>query len=69
MIDLKEPCKNCQGIDRCIKAVENTINNIPTGSGRDVVRCLHFADLERAVMNRVFKGISEALKSYGGDSQ
>lgn len=69
MIDLKEPCRNCQGIDRCIKAVKNTINNIPTGHGRDVVRCLHFADLERAVMKCVFDGINEALKNYGGDSQ
>lgn len=61
MIDLKEPCKNCQGIDRCIKAVTNTINNIPTGSGRDVVRCIHFANFEYALMTCVFEGISEAL--------
>lgn len=69
MPDLKEPCKNCQGIDRCIKAIQNTIDNIPTGHGRDFVDCAHFADFEYTVMKCVFDGISEARKNYRGELQ
>ena len=69
MINLKEPCKNCQGIDFCIKAVSNSIDNIPTGRGRDTTDCAHFADFEYAFMKCVCDGINEALKNYKGVSQ
>ena len=62
MINLKEPCKSCQCIDYCTKAVRNTIDNIPTGHGRDAFDCAHFSDFECAFLKCVCDGISNALK-------
>lgn len=67
MINLKKPCKNCQGIDYCTKAVRNTIDNIPTGHGRDTVDCAYFANFEYAFMKCVCDGINEALQNYKGE--
>lgn len=64
MINLKEPCKNCQCIDSCIKAVQNTIKNIPTGHGRDAFDCVHFSDFECAFMKCVHNSIHKALMYY-----
>ncbi len=61
MINLKESCRNCKGIDRCIKAVAYNINNMAFPNKKDVIRCIDFACFESAVTEYVMNGFDQAL--------
>lgn len=61
MINLKESCRKCPGIDRCIKAVANNINNIAFPNKKDIIRCIDFANFESVVTEYVMNGFNQAL--------
>lgn len=61
MIDLKEPCRNCKDIDRCINVVANNINNMLLPHKKDAIRCINFGHFESAVTKYVMDGFNQAL--------
>lgn len=61
MINLKEPCRNCKDIDRCIKVVANNINNMHLPHKKDAIRCINFGHFESAVTKYVMDGFNQAL--------
>ena len=70
MIDLKESCRNCKDIDRCIKVVANNINNMHLPHKKDAIRCINFGHFESAVTKYVMDGMNEALmKENKNDTQ
>lgn len=64
MIDLKESCRNCPDIDRCIKVVANNINNMHLPHKKDAIRCINFGHFESAVTEYVMDGFNQALSTY-----
>lgn len=58
MINLKESCRNCKGIDACIKVAANNIN-----SGRNInaIRCINFDHFESAVRKYVMDDMMKEL--------
>ena len=69
MIDLKESCRNCKDIDRCIKAVAHNINNMHLPHKKDVIRCINFGHCESVVTQYVMDGMNEAFVNYKGEPQ
>lgn len=61
MINLKESCRKCPGIDRCIRAVAHNINNMALSNKKDIIRCIDFADFESTVTEYVMNGFNQAL--------
>lgn len=64
MIDLKESCRNCPDIDRCIKVVASNINNMLLPHKKDAIRCINFGHFESAVTKYVMDGFNQALLTY-----
>lgn len=64
MIDLKESCRNCKDIDRCINVVANNINNMYLPHKKDAIRCINFGHFESAVTKYVMDGFNQALSTY-----
>ena len=64
MINLKETCRTCKGIDRCIKAVESNINNMTPSDQKQKIRCIDFANFESAVTEYVMYCFNQALLTY-----
>lgn len=53
MINLKESCRKCPGIDACIKVVARNINNMHLPHKKDAIRCINFGYFESAVTEYV----------------
>lgn len=64
MINLKESCRKCNGIDRCIKVVANNINNMYLPHKKDAIRCINFGHFESVVTKYVMDGFNQALSTY-----
>jgi hypothetical protein len=64
MINLKESCRKCKGIDRCIKAVAHNINNMHLPHKKDAIRCINFGYFQSAVTKYVMDGFDQALLEY-----
>ena len=70
MINLKESCRKCQKLDRCIKAVAHNINNrffLPFE--KKWVNCVDFAQFESVVEDYVMYSFQEALSNYYKESR
>lgn len=61
MINLKESCRNCKDIDRCIEVVANNINNMLLPHKKDTIRCINFGHFESAVTEYVMNEFNQAL--------
>jgi hypothetical protein len=66
MINLKESCRKCKDIDRCIKAVAHNINNMHLPHKKDAIRCINFGCFQSAVTKYVMDGMNESFANYGG---
>lgn len=66
MINLKDSCRNCPDIDRCIKVVAHNINNMHLPHKKDAIRCINFGHFESAVTKYVMDGMNESFANYGG---
>lgn len=64
MINLKESCRNCKDIDRCIKVVAHNINNMHLPHNKNAIRCINFGNFESAVTKYVMDGFNQALSTY-----
>lgn len=64
MINLKDSCRNCSDIDRCIKAVAHNINNMHLPHKKDAIRCINFGNFESEVTKYVMDGFNQALATY-----
>lgn len=64
MINLKESCRKCKGIDRCIKAVAHNINNMHLPHKKDAIRCINFGCFQSTVTKYVMDGFDQALLEY-----
>lgn len=64
MIDIKESCRNCPGIERCTKTVANNINNLLLPTKKQVIRCINFGDFESTLMERAMDDMNQALMTY-----
>lgn len=61
MINLKESCRNCHGIDKCIEVVAHNINNMLLPHKKDAIRCINFGHFESAVTEYVMDSMIMAL--------
>lgn len=61
MINLKESCRNCKDIDRCIKVVANNINNMLLPHNKNAIRCINFGNFESAVREYVIDDMMKEL--------
>ena len=64
MINLKEPCRKCKDIDRCIKVVAHNINNMHLPHNKNAIRCINFGCFQSAVTKYVMDGFDQALLEY-----
>lgn len=61
MINLRKTCSKCNGLECCIKTIEDNINNIIFPDKKQSIRCTNFKNLESAVTEHVMDGINKAL--------
>lgn len=64
MINLKDSCRNCKDIDRCINVVAHNINNMHLPHKKDAIRCINFGCFQSAVTKHVMDGFDQALLEY-----
>ena len=64
MINLKESCRTCPKLKRCIKTVAYNINNVLLPIEKDWMNCADFEHLESAAKEYIMYGLEKALMDF-----
>ena len=64
MINIKESCRTCSKLNRCVKIIEYNVNNILLPAEKKWTNCIDFEHLESVVENCVMYNIQDALMDY-----
>lgn len=64
MINIKESCRTCSKLNRCVKTIEYNVNNILLPAEKKWINCIDFEHLESVVEDCVMYNIQDALMNY-----
>ena len=62
MINIKETCRKCPKLDRCIRVVAHNVNNRLLPMEAKWINCVDFKHFESVVEDYVMYGLQDVLK-------